>query len=105
MFKKYFGIKKKELIEKKINNKNGYKLVVTDWVDDVLTKTEHFFDTIDEAKTEGDKKFGSIKIYDRENKLIHSQKNDKNRGKGNGHTQHGQGHGFGHDHHEDETYA
>jgi hypothetical protein len=101
MFNKFFGNKKKELINKKINNQDGYKLTITEWIDGVLRKKEEFFNEFDDAKKEGEKREGLIKIYDRDNKLLHTQKNKDYHGKGHDISK---GKHKGHDH-DDDTYA
>ena len=76
MERNYYGDKKRELIEKKIKKQDKFKLVITDWIDNILTKIEEFFDNLEIAKKVGERKKGSVKIYDRDNQLIHSQKNN-----------------------------
>lgn len=88
MFNRYFGDKKRDIVDKKIKKQNKFKLVITDWIENILTKKEEFFDDVDDAKREGNKRKGSIKIYDRDNHLIHSQKNEEHHGKGHHHEHH-----------------
>lgn len=99
MFRNFFT-KKREIVIKKVKNLPEFKLTVTHWINNVLTKNEEFFDSFEEVKKEGDKKEGSIKIY-KDNKLIHTQKNKDFRGHGH---QISNGNHKGHDHDHD-TYA
>jgi hypothetical protein len=76
--KNYSGKKKKEIIEHKTKEKNkDYSVIIFDWVDGVLVKTETFFKTIEEAKEFVETKTGDIKIYNIDKQVIHSEKKEK----------------------------
>jgi len=76
--KNYSGKKKKEIIEHKTKEKNkDYSVIIFDWVDGVLVKTETFFKTIEEAKEFVETKTGDIKIYNIDKQVTHSEKKEK----------------------------
>lgn len=76
--KNYEGKKKKERIENKTKEKNNdYSVVIFNWVDGVLTKTEKLFKTIEEAKEFVETQSGDIKIYNVDKQVIHSEKKEK----------------------------
>jgi hypothetical protein len=60
----------------KDNNKD-YNVVIFDWIEGVLTKTEYSFKTIEEAKEFVTTQTGDIKIYNLDKKVIHSEKREK----------------------------
>ena len=103
MKEKYSADKKHEIVDKKINKQDKFKLVTFNWVDNILTKTEEFFDTFDFAKKVSNKKNGTIKIYDKDDRLLHSEKKEEHKGKG--HYEHSNGKGLGHEKHDDDLYA
>ena len=59
------------------NNKKdesrNYSVVIFDWVNSVLTKIQNFFPTLEQAKAFVQKQTGDVKIYNSENKVIHSE--------------------------------
>lgn len=76
--KNYSGEKKKEIIDHKTKEKNNdYSVVIFDWVDGVLVKTEKFFETIEDAKEFVETQTGDIKIYNIDKQVIHSEKREK----------------------------
>ena len=74
----YKAEKKKEIIDHKFKEKNkDYSVVIFDWIEGTLTKTEYFFETIDEAKNFVETQTGDIKIYNQDKQVIHSEKREK----------------------------
>lgn len=72
----YSGDKKREITEKKKKDKHRdiqFKLQIIGWVDNVLTKVEEFFDSLEEAVSFSNDKIGHVKIYNHRDELIHSE--------------------------------
>ena len=59
------------------NNNKDYSVVIFDWIEGVLTKTEKFFKTVEEAKEFVEGQTGDIKIYNQDKQVIHSEKKVK----------------------------
>jgi hypothetical protein len=61
--------------KKKPNMISKYVVVIFDWKDRSLEKTEYHFETLEEAKSfVSSKEEGDIKIYNNVNQVIHSEK-------------------------------
>jgi bifunctional ADP-heptose synthase (sugar kinase/adenylyltransferase) len=74
----YMGEKKKQIINNKLKEKNkDYSVIIFDWIEGVLTKTEYFFETIEEAKKFVETQTGDIKIYNQDKQVVHSEKKEK----------------------------
>ena len=59
---RYSGDKKTETVENKIKNNNkSIKLVVTNWIDGILTKVEYFFDDYETTFSFSENQKGQIK--------------------------------------------
>jgi hypothetical protein len=102
----YSGERKKNLIESK--NKKNIRVNIVTWDDGVLSKVDHFFDSLDEATIFYKKQLGEVKVYNINNELMHSEK-IKHRQHHNNNDNNGNDDNFGlhhhHHHHDDDSYT
>lgn len=99
----FFGNIKQRIIDKKKRKvERKFKLEISGWIDGVLTKKEHFFDSYEDAVRFTEDKEGHCKVYDDRDQLIHSEHRIREKRDHHGH--HGHHHGHHHDD-DDDMYA